>query len=449
MSLVAGAATRDLIPPDSAPLFGYPGVRRMSAGVHDPVLASALFLGDPTVQGAGAVILALDLLFLDPPVACQLRAAVARATELSEACVFVGYTHAHSSPVCARLLAWHGDAGAPEPDPAYLEHVIEQAVAAAAAARLAAVPAALAWTSVEVHGVGGNRLRADGPTDPECAILSVRRATGGEPFASIVVYGMHPTVLHEDSLLISSDFPHYTRCFVKERFGADHVCVYLMGPSGDQSPRRFVNGQTFAEAERLGRNLGSFVVHAMEKLAPGNFQPDAGLAGRLQSVPLPRRTLPAREMAAGDLEQAERQFAELQAATAPRAEVRTAECAVFGARSALNLANAQADGVLDRFMAEAGVPEIQALRVGGVTLLGIPGELFVGYSLELKSRAPAPVVPVSLVNGQLQGYICTPEAAAAGGYEAANSLYAPEAGRILVGAALELISSPNTNATAP
>ena len=39
--------------------------------------------------------------------------------------------------------------------------------------------------------------------------------------------------------------------------------VYHNGPSGNLSPRYHVKGQTFAEAERLGRSLGESVVRSL------------------------------------------------------------------------------------------------------------------------------------------------------------------------------------------
>ena len=69
--------------------------------------------------------------------------------------------------------------------------------------------------------------------------------------------------------------------------------------------------------------------------------------------------------------------------------------------------------------------------------MGLPGELFVEYGLEIKRRAPdGRVFVISLANGELQGYIVTPGAS---GYESGLSLFAPEAGRLLVDAAVGLV----------
>src|SRR5687767_14570416 len=46
VQLQAGAAAVDVSPTKSMFLYGYPHVKRYSSGVHDPLLASALFLSD-------------------------------------------------------------------------------------------------------------------------------------------------------------------------------------------------------------------------------------------------------------------------------------------------------------------------------------------------------------------------------------------------------------------
>jgi hypothetical protein len=85
--------------------------------------------------------------------------------------------------------------------------------------------------------------------------------------------------------------------------------------------------------------------------------------------------------------------------------------------------------------------EIQTIRVGPWTFVGWPGEVFVEHALMLKALAPDTFV-ISLANGELQGYIATEEAAAEGGYEATNALFAPAAGRALVEISLVMLQGP-------
>jgi hypothetical protein len=438
MHLLAGAYAAELSPPNGLQLFGYPHRKRLSTGVHDPLLASALVLR----QGVNTQVqIALDLLFLDPPTAREVRRRVAAAVGTEERLVFISCTHTHSGPVTSPIVVWSSDPAAPPADPAYLGFVKEQIVVAAREAARHLLPAKLAWTRAPVSGVGGNRHTVDGVTDPEAGILVVRRADTGEALAVASVYGMHPTVMHEDSTLVSSDFPHYARLVLRERFGAGLVALYHNGPCGNQSPRHHVTGQTFAEAERLGRRLGGFLADAITALPDRAFAASAELDGQLRAFAPVQRVLPAVADAEQTLREYRAEFERLRAIGAARADVRTAECAVFGAEGGVALARANETGVIARLLAAYAPFEIQALRIGDGCLVGLPGEVFTDYSLEIKSARPGRVFPVAFTNGHMQGYVVTPAAAAAGGYEAAGAVLDYRTGAVMVETATRLVAA--------
>lgn len=433
MTLKAGTAVGDITPALPAPLFGYPHVERVATGVHDPLLASALYLEN----ASGAVVLiALDLLLLEPPAARAIRRAVAERLAIAEASVFISCTHTHSGPVTARLLAWSDDRTIPPPDAGYLRFLAERVVDTAGIAAGRATPAEIAWTSADARGVGGNRHAAGGVTDTEVGILAVRPSGGGPLLATALVYGMHPTVLHEDSALVSSDFPHYARQHLRERLGEQLSVLYHMGPSGNQSPRFFVRGQTFAEAERLGRQLGQAVAGSLERLEPADFRADGPLQAVLRPVELPLRDVPPVADAQAILAQCRGEYQRLRQQGAAVGEVRTAECAVFGAEGTLTLARLHEQGAIAQALRAYRPMEVQVLRIGDGYLAGLPGELFAEYALEIKRRGPPRVFVVSLVNGELQGYIVTPEATVQRCYESLTALFRPEAGKKLVDTAL-------------
>ncbi len=436
LTLQAGAAFRDISPGKPGALFGYPHVMRISTGIHDPLLATAAVLRNGRMT---LVLIALDLLMIEPPLARNLRRSVAHALGVPEAGVLINCTHTHSGPVTSKLLAWSGDSTIPEPDPAYLDFVKRQTIATAIAAAESATPAELLWTHADATGVGGNRLRKNGITDPECGIMALRNAQTKSILAVSLIYGMHPTVLHEDSTLVSSDFPHYARLHLQERLGKDVPVLYHTAPSGNQSPRHFVTSQTFAEAERLGRKLGAAAAAALNATKETDWQATPAVDTALAPVILPRRPLLPLDAARTQLAAYRNTFERLKTQGAPRAEIRTAECAVFGAESSVGLAEAETRGEIDRLLASYAPIEVQVMRLGDAILAGLPGECFTDYALAIKGAAKMRTFVVSLVNGELQGYIVTPEALAAGGYEATNALFAPEAGAVLVKATLDLI----------
>ncbi|NWG12619.1 MAG: hypothetical protein HXY20_03695 [Acidobacteria bacterium] len=422
MTLVAGAAIREISPNQPMQLCGYPHVLRLSTGIHDPLLAAALYLEN----GSEAVLLGvLDLLMINSDAARRLRKRVSSALRLPEERILISCTHTHSAPVTARYLPFIGDPAMPMPDADYLQFCEDRFVESAVAARVDARPAGLCWTTADGTGVGGNRNSPEGPADPEVGVLAIQ--ADGKLHSLAVIYGMHPTVLHEDSTLVSADFPHFVRRDLQDRHGAR--VLYFTGPCGNQSPRRHVAAQTFSEAERLGRLLGSAVEASLDDL---QFDGNPVLSGRITSVDLPWRKLPTVAEAQDLVARRREEYERLKAAAAPRADVRTAEVAVFGAEATLRLAQCDVEAVL----ASVLPAEVQVLRIGDSCVVGFPGEIFVEYALDLKTRAPIRTFVIAFANGELQGYIVTAEALAAGGYEAASSLFVPAAGRMLVDAAL-------------
>ena len=83
--------------------------------------------------------------------------------------------------------------------------------------------------------------------------------------------------------------------------------------------------------------------------------------------------------------------------------------------------------------------EIQLIRIGPWSFVAWPGEIFVEFALQVKSRHPNTFI-ISLANGELQGYLVTKEAVAEAGYEASNALFAsPASGEQFVLETLELL----------
>jgi hypothetical protein len=265
------------------------------------------------------------------------------------------------------------------------------------------------------------------------------RATGTqEPIACMVVYSMHPTVLREDSAVVSADFPGAARRYVQQH-GAGNDCPFLYhtGPAGNQSPRHAVKANTLAEMERLGAKLGEAIVRVIPSIT---HHPSLELRSAQAFVELPARQFPSVQEAEAQRETAAARLAELRKSQAVRQTVRKAEVDWFGAEETVTLTRAAADGRLDSFYRGCLPAEIQVFKIGPWSFVGWAGEIFVEYALALKAEHPDTFV-ISLANGELQGYIATEEAAAEGGYEATNALFAPRSGTIMAETAQVLLKS--------
>ncbi len=434
MSLKAGTAVIDISPANPMFLVGYPHVERVSEGIHDPLFASALYLEN---ENNTLIMIAIDLLFLDAKFIREIRSEISAKTDVKAENIMISCTHTHSGPVTIDMLAFRNDPIVPGVDPKYLNKLKQKIIESGIKAVNNAKSAEIAVTSTDITGVGCNRHDPDGPRDPEAGILVIRDSVTKKIEALSLIYCMHPTVLHEDSKLVSSDFPGYTREYLKSQFGKDIAILYHTGPEGNLSPRYDVKGQTFEEAERLGNILAESISAKIELLSDDDFEdnPPIGVANKIIS-PV-RRKLPNLEEANENLTFRKSEFERLKAENAGHGPIRTAECSVFGAEETLFLAKCANDGTLDKVLASYQKIEVQVLRIGEAFIVAFPGEMFVEFSLELKNKSPEKTFAICLANGEMQGYIVTEDAS---GYEADNSLFMPETGTIMVKAALELIS---------
>lgn len=432
-TLRVGAANVEITPRDSQFLFGYPHVERYSQGVHDPLFASAIFFG--SADSGGAVFVANDLIFVDKNIAGEARKRISISTGVPEEAILISATHTHSAPITVEHASNRDDPVVPKPDAEYRTFLIECMGEAGRRAVENAVPAQLGFSVAHAAGVGGNRRDPSGPKDSEVPII-VARDHRENMLGCMVVYSVHPTVLHEDSKLISGDFPAFTRTYLQQQvLGTNVPVVYHTGPAGNQSPRHVARENTFAEAERLGSLLGEAIEYALGNLS---WVDSCDVEARHTAVDLPRNSFPSPDEARRRRDMAVQRLQSLQREGAPRQESRTAETDWFGATEVMALAEAQADGVLEEFYSRCLPAEIQAIRIGPYVLVGWPGELFVEYGLNLKQRAYN-AYGISLANGELQGYVVTEEAAKEGGYEASNALFHWKSGPILVDTAIALI----------
>ena len=137
-------------------------------------------------------------------------------------------------------------------------------IAAACAAVREAQPAQAGLAVADGTGVGTNRRKVSGPADPQAPVLLVKTADGQGVIACMVVYSMHPTVLRENSSVVSADFPGAARRALQRTvLPAGCPILYHTGPAGDQSPRHVLRGSSIAEVERLGGLLGEAIARVI------------------------------------------------------------------------------------------------------------------------------------------------------------------------------------------
>lgn len=432
--LQAGTAIIDVTPAKPMFLHGYPHVERISEGVNDPLYASALILDSGEKQ---VCFCAVDVIFISKEITNEVRKGVTSATGIPAHHIMVSASHTHSGPVT--VSDHFNDPVVPKADPEYVAVLIEKLIEVCVEAHANRRQSLIALAVADGSGIGGNRRSKTDVVDAQVPVLVIKDALMDKLMAISVVCCMHPTVLHEDSKLVSGDFPGFTRGFISREMGMDVVMLYSMGPSGNQSPRHFIKSNTLEEAKRLGELLGKRIFKAVNELDDLAFQDQVAVDIIRSEVVLPRKKFMSLEAATRKLEQVKEKLEQMRSEGAPSAEVRTVECDWFGAEENMYLAAMASNGTLERVYQAVLPAEVTIISIADFRFVFLPGELFVEYSLAIKTRALENTFVVSLSNGLLGGYIVTEEAEKEGGYEASNGIFPAVSGKILVNEVLALL----------
>jgi len=272
----AGAARIDLTPTRNLPLGGYSGRQgRPLAGVHDPVLAKALWLETPESR---VCLVTTDLIGSSLDIRDRIKP--------SDADLVLAASHTHSGPGALKRGLWELALG--KFDPEFLEETVERLKRVVDEARAAKRPAGLAFGSARVEGFSRNRRNRDGPVDPELSVLVVRDELA-RPMAVLANFAAHPTLLDERNFLVSADWPGAFQRALEERLGG--TVLFTNGAEGDLAPRAPGGRDGFERCRALGHALAdraAILVRGIEK-ATGRVRMKYVERG----VDLPTPTLPA------------------------------------------------------------------------------------------------------------------------------------------------------------
>ena len=433
--LRAGFSRLDISPDIGVQLAGFPDVLRKNTGIHDPLYATTMILSD----GSETVcLISLDLLWYHKKDVAAIRRLIANQTGIPAGNIMICCTHNHSGHIAASFAEF---------TPQQLEAMPTAEEIQALNARIAdsAVVAYHRLSQVELGsgvricgseaGIGGNRRDpVNGMVDPSLQLLAVRDKNK-RLIGCIVKYALHPSTMHEDNTLVSSDYVGYLREAIKKTY-PDAYVLFIQGTAGDQSNRHTRVYKGFAEAERIGTVLGNAAVDLIGKI---DFTEQGLLAVAQTETILPLRRLPSLEEAISCIKKSKADNLKNSDTTTP-AELRRAEVEMFGADCLAGYVRQMADPV-GREKLTAELPaEVQAIRWNDMVIVGIQGELFVEFGLDIQKNSPfSKTFVVTLANGGLPGYVCTEEAYRTGGYEVGSSLLAPDAGDILVKTVQKLI----------
>ena len=392
-----GFAAAEITPPVGIHMGGYWGRLSGATQIRDVLLAKALVCE----YGAERIaIVAVDLVALDAASVGRIRARL--ECEAGFAAVMVCASHTHAGPLTIRFR------GMGEIDVQYLQRVEDEVVRVVASAATAMRAGCLRYARPAVQ-IGINRREArgvstgfgqnrDGLVVPYAHVLRFETANGSG--ATLFNHACHPVVLGHQNHQISGDFVAAAVRYVEAETG--EPALYINGACGDINPR-ITNGD-FTDVEALGSELGGAVVAAI-----GVAEPIAvsalGCAQAWLDLPLikpPPRLRAEVERLVLQLKAELKRGGDVWTQRVPRARLEWAEAMLQLARKGAGAKAVQSF-------------EIQGLALGDIVILGMEGEIFSRYQLDLEVEF-GPAVLCGFANGCI-GYVPTADEYSKGGYE--------------------------------
>lgn len=422
--LTAGAAKRSIVPPFASPMGGYGARTKHFEGVHDEVLVRAVALDNGQAE---LILIGSDLTSLDAELTKRVRERVEEATGVPGGHIMVSCAHNHSAP------SFYEPGRFRETDVPVKAFFVERFSEAAVAAHNSRVPATAGFAAGEIRGMTTNRQQNNELVDPQVGVLRVENKRSGETIATLFNFTGHPVVLGSDNLLLSGEYPGAACRAVENLMGG--VAIFTQGAAGDVTMRR--SGDPFHEIERIGRTLAGEVIKTAGFIRGTD---DLQLAAASETLDLAPRSIPSVTEGERILKQANEALAAAKANHLKPAIIQAHQQKVRLHAMNVRIAKWLEDGTInppDTYQAE-----VQLLRVGDLILVGIPGEIFVEYALEMRDRIrqvyDKPMCLVGYCNGYI-GYIVTPRAQQTGGYEASVARVAAGSGRLLTETAVNLL----------
>ena len=428
-NLMAGAAKTNITPPLGVRLSGS-YVPRMAEEVIDQLHAKAIVFSDGQTSLAVVVcdLIAMTRVRMD---AVKQRAEAMSGVPASN--ILIACTHTHSGPAPCWVLAVG-------PEEEYMDWACQKIADAVTLASRSMLEAKVGTATGSIPDQVFNRrwrmkdgtvrmnpgyqnpdlVEVAGPTDPEFAVLAVETPQR-DPIALLANYALH-YVGSGASNAISADYFGLFGEAVPRMMGRDVLAVMSNGCSGD------INNHDYAGARHPLYDIPRAKTHQVAEICAAEatrlwrekteMSSDVILAAASREVQVEKRHIPDEELVAA------------RKAVAAGGDLRDAGF------------HWQWQKVRVSELPDTFPTLLQALRIGNVGLVGLPGEIFVDIGLQIKAGSPFEItMPIELANGYL-GYTCTDRGLQDGGYEtwtATSSL--PEAGteRLYVDTSTELL----------
>lgn len=253
-----GLGKTDITPSVGTPSAGYSDRKGEGMeGVHDPLLAIALFIDNGEKQ---IVLCSVDHLGFNYEMTQKIMQEIHAYPELKTCEIFIASSHTHSGGGAYLNIPVLGESLAGTYSQETTQFYIDQTVEAILQAYRHQIPAKIGIG----YGKGETLSQYRGlfPKDiiplQDITIIKVTHLDD-TPLAVLFNYPVHPTVLKSQNRLFSSDFVGYARNHLQSSLGSNVCAIYFNGAQGDIIPVIFNENDRFDACDNLGKSLAETV----------------------------------------------------------------------------------------------------------------------------------------------------------------------------------------------
>ena len=401
--LRAGAARACITPHIGCHISGYFD-DRIAVDILDDTFAKAIVLdnGDDALA-----IVVLDLIAAHKEDLDRAKARAEELTGIPAANIVISCTHTHYGPAPVGLL------DIPK-EQAYMDWAMDRAADAVKRAQYRLQPCRIAHVSGQCPEETHNRrwvmkdgtvrmnpgfenpdmVRPAGPTDPEVALLVIETPERA-PIAALANYSLHYVGGDYHDRISADYFGAFDRA-LQRLAGSDFVAIMANGCCGDINNCDFARPAPeypypFYQAKRVANVVASRAYGAWQQVR--DFTDEAVLGSAVAEPPFTRR------------EPTDQQLAD-------------AEALLADPDAPHDMQYVYARELFELLKQPVQEPtRIHAMRIGDLGLVGLPGEIFVEYGLQIKAKSPATRTMTIELADDYVGYCPTDAALAEGGYE--------------------------------
>jgi hypothetical protein len=417
----AGAAMADITPETGIRIDGVLARSGPSKGAHDPLHARTLVFDDGTTK---LTLTICDVRMIGQRVCDEAKALASKRTGIPASNMLIAATHTHGTPT--PVDTFRDD----ERNMRWQQLIVERVADSIAKAVDNLAPATIGWASTHKPEYTFNRrwriqpdamlpnpwnektdkvltnpsvprerlVEPAGPVDDELTVVFLKHVDG-RPLSVLANYSTHYVGDYADQL-VSSDYYGIFGDRVKELLApSDDKFVAMMfnGTSGNVNTINFAvgrdadRGKPWQRMARIGDDMAQTAVALTKKVEQFDVAPR--LAAATSELDLAVRKPDAERM-----------------------EWVKSVLSDPASKRPMTVSYARQNEALAKYPDRVKIP-MQAFRVGGLAIAGMPCEVFAETGLEIKERSTHPrTINIGLANGYY-GYLPTPEQHALGGYE--------------------------------